>query len=373
MLYANYTQAQAARLIGVRRETVCRWLILFLAAGPRGLRPRKSSGRRSKLNKAQKKELVSQIQAGPQEHGYPGGVWTSAMIQEHIQKHFGVFYSVKYIPQLLRNMGLSHIKPKYTFSLGDEELKAQIRWIRKTLPDLYRRVQETGGVLLFEDETTCQLQPNIMATWAIRGNPPTEEKNPKRGSLRVLGTIELGTGKFLYSIFESKKLDNGKYQKLDNVVFAGFLGKIARHYKGRKVFMVLDSATYHRGPRVKAFLEKHPNMELIKQPKKSPNLNPIEKVWKELKKDRTHNVYFKGMNALKGALRKGLFGLQQAPERVRSLMKKWEQVVANPQLALEGAYDSSLIPKKHKDSIQELRKEVAAELRKELQSQGVNV
>ncbi len=157
MLNLNATHQEIGDSLGVCREVITRWLALFMAKGANGLRPRKSPGRKSKLSRTQRKELAKQIQAGPKEWGYPGGVWTSAMIQEHIQKHFGVFYSVKYIPELLKNMGLSHIKPKYTFTLSKDELKKQIKWIRKALPDLYKRVKESGGVLLFEDETgRCQ-------------------------------------------------------------------------------------------------------------------------------------------------------------------------------------------------------------------------
>ncbi len=353
MLNMSFIQEETAQALDVNRETVSRWLVLFLVKGPSGLRPRKAKGRRSKLTMTQRKELYEQIKAGPQKCGYKGGVWTSAMIQEHTQKKFGVFYSVKYIPELLKNMGLSHIKPKYTFTLSRNELKKQILWIRQELPELYKKCKKANGVLLFQDESTFQLQPNVMSTWAPTGLPPTEEKNPKRGSLKVLGTIELFTGKLNYSI---------QKKTLDNKEFAKFLRQIVHAYKRKEIYLVLDGASYHSGPYIRKFLKKNPQLHLIRQPSKSPNLNPIEKVWKELKKDRTHNVYFRNEKALKSTLRKGLYSLQQDPKKVRSLMKKWEKVASNPERACEGKYDSSLIPKKHQNVIDEIRKEVQEEI-----------
>ena len=364
LLNSFMTHQAIALYLGVCREVIGRWQALFLAKGPSGLRPKKSLGRQCKLTKSQKKELKAQIQKGPTSCGYKGGVWTSSMVQEYIQKKFGVLYSAKYIPEFLRNMGLSHIKPKYTYSLSREQLKAQMVWVRETLPSLYERVKKEDGVLLFQDESTFQLQANLMATWAEKGNPPTEERNPKRGCVKIFGTIELFTGKLIYSI-QDKRLVSG--------VFAQFLRQVATSYRGRKVFIVMDGATYHGGDKVRAFLEKNPNIHLHKQPAKSPNLNPIEKLWKELKKDRTHNVYFKNKAALKSALRKGLFTLQDNPQRVRNLMKKWEKVVTNPTIAFSGEYDSSLIPKKYIDSIEEISKEVFAELEETMQSQSVSV
>lgn len=356
MLSLKVTQSEIAQALGVCREVLTRWAALFLAKGAKGLIPRKSPGRKSKLTNQQKKLLKEEIQAGPKAHGYVGGVWTSAMIQEHIQKHFDVFYAVGYIPQLLRNMGLSHIKPKFTYSLTRDQLKTQIRWIRKDLPELYQRVKEAGGVLLFQDETSCQLQPNVMSTWALKGNPPTEEKNPARGYLKVFGTIELFTGKLLYSIHDKQG------EKITNKVFVQFLRQVVNHYKGREVFMVIDGATYHKGPAVNKFLSIHKNLRLLRQPVKAPHLNPIEKVWKELKKDRTHNVYFKDKGALKSAVRKGLHSLQQSGERVKSLMSKWEEVVLNPGEALLGRFDSKLIPKRHQRDIENIKREVSNEL-----------
>jgi transposase len=362
MLHFNVTQAEIAEALGVSREAISKWVALFLAKGANGLRPRKSPGRKSKLSKQQKQLLKQQIQLGPKQHGYPGGVWTSAMIQEHIQKQFRVFYAVGYIPQLLHNMGLRHIKPKFTYSLTRDQLKEQIKWVRKRLPDLYQKVKEADGVLLFQDESSFQLQPNVMATWALKGNPPTEEKHSKRENLKVFGAIELFSGKLLYSIHDKKDKKTKKKERVTNKVFVRFLKQVGTHYKGRKVFMVIDGASYHSGAAVSKYLEKNTDMELIRQPVKSPNLNPIEKVWKELKKDRTHNVYFKDLGALKRALRKGLHHLQQHPESVKSLMKKWEKVVSEPELALSGKLDSSLIPKRHQNEIEEIRQEVSREL-----------
>jgi len=362
MLSLKVTQAEIAKTLGVCREVITRWAALFLAKGAKGLIPKKSPGRKSKLSKEQKKQLKQQIQDGPKSCGYVGGVWTSAMVQEHIQKQFGVFYAVGYIPQLLRNMGLSHIKPKFTYSLTRDQLKDQIKWIRKTLPDLYEQVKQADGVLLFQDESSFQLQPNVMATWALKGNPPTAEKSPSRGHIKVFGAIELFSGKLLYSIHDKKDKETKKVERVTNKTFAQFLRQVENHYKGREVFVVIDGATYHKGEFVTKFLDKKKNVHLVRQPVKSPNLNPIEKVWKELKKDRTHNVYFKDLGALKSALRKGLHSFQESPARVRRLMSKWEKVVSNPKEAFLGAYDSSLVPERHQHEIEDIRREVSNEI-----------
>ena len=81
-----------------------------------------------------------------------------------------------------------------------------------------------------------------------------------------------------------------------------------------------------------------------------------------MKKDYTHNVYFKGKAALKKALRKGLMHLQSTPERIRGLMKKWEKVVLHPEDAIVGKYDASLVPNKHQHDLETIQWEVSNEL-----------
>lgn len=355
LLNEGLTQEFVANTLGVVTRAVQKWVALYFSKGIRALPPKKSPGRPSYLSKEEKKQLKEQIKQGPQKHGYFGNIWTSAMIQEHIQKHFRVFYHLKYISQLLRRMGLSYIKPKFSYSLTKEQLKKQVLWIRQTLPELYQRVKDGDGVLLFEDESTFQLQSNILHTWAEKGQPPTIERNPKRESVKVFGAIEFQTGKCIFSVKEGK---------LNSKVFAGFLKQIAKHYKGREVFLVMDGATYHGGEAVRTFQSKNPTIHLIRQPAKSPNLNPIEKLWKEVKRNFTHNCYFKDKKALKSAVRRGLRFFQSCQDKVKSLMTKWEKVVADVQGARAGLYDSSLVPEKYHHMFDEVRKDIWKELQK---------
>ena len=156
-------QEEVAAALGVCVRTVQKWLSLYLRGGVKTLRPRKSPGRPSYLTQEQKRVLFNEIAKGPQDCGDKGGVWTAAMIQDYILKKFQRLYSVKYLSQLLRQMGLSHIKPKFVYSLTRPEFKEQVLWIRHQIPQLLENVQQANGVLLWEDESAFQLQSNLIA------------------------------------------------------------------------------------------------------------------------------------------------------------------------------------------------------------------
>ena len=106
----NYVIEQVLKVSG---ESIRLWLVSVLTKGVSGISPTKSPGRPAKLTKIQRNELANLIDAGPQATGFSGGCWRSPMIQNLIYEKFGVFYSVKYISELLKNMGFSFQKARF--------------------------------------------------------------------------------------------------------------------------------------------------------------------------------------------------------------------------------------------------------------------
>lgn len=61
----------------------------------------------------------------------------------------------------------------------------------------------------------------------------------------------------------------------------------------KKIVLVLDNAAPHKSKVVKDFVKEHNSrIELLYLPPYSPDLQPAELIWKEMRKDRIHNKYF---------------------------------------------------------------------------------
>jgi len=82
--------------------------------------------------------------------------------------------------------------------------------------------------------------------------------------------------------------------------FTVFLGNLGRHRsRKRKMILILDNASYHRSVSLESFLEvRWQCLKLEFLPPYSPDLNPIERVWKLTRKLCTHNQYFPCMEDL---------------------------------------------------------------------------
>ena len=72
---------------------------------------------------------------------------------------------------------------------------------------------------------------------------------------------------------------------------------------GKKVVVIIDNARYHHAIMLKEYLQKCPDrFNLIFLPPYSPDLNPIERVWKLTRRCSTHNQYFPSLESLTSAV-----------------------------------------------------------------------
>lgn len=142
---------EIASILRVNPATIRQWFTNYLTGGLNALRTvHKQSGRLSRLTKTQKRQLKQWITDGPQGVGFPGACWRSPMIQELICQKFGVFYSVKYISQLLKNLGFSYQKAR--FSVGGKDPDNQRKredWLNKTWSEIQNQADKENAYLLF--------------------------------------------------------------------------------------------------------------------------------------------------------------------------------------------------------------------------------
>jgi len=68
------------------------------------------------------------------------------------------------------------------------------------------------------------------------------------------------------------------------------------------------------------------NMRLLSLPPYSPELNPVEHLWDDLREKAFHNTVFESIEGLEVHLESSLRGLEAAKDRVRSLVA-WPWII----------------------------------------------
>lgn len=309
------TSVEIAGLLEVDPRTVYNWICAWLLGGLAWLRrfrwpPR---GRKSKLSKAQKRKLHAIIDAGPEKSGFACGCWNAAMVAEVIFTRFGVTYSVKYLPALLKKIGLSFQKAAFVSDHLDEEKRAE--WKNVTWPKILRRAKRLGADIFFGDEVSFAQWGSLGRTWAPIGKQPKIKTTGKRKALKMFGAIELFSGKFRY--METEKKFNG-------ASYIEFLKVLVRNAR-RPVILIEDGAPYHRSKEVKAFkkqMQERGRMFTYRLPSYSPDYNPIEKLWKKAKKDATHCRYFPTFESLREAVVAAFAKYMKEAKQVIAVMTK---------------------------------------------------
>lgn len=190
--------SQIAKILRVSEEGIRQWVINYLSGGLRAITfLKKQPGRPSKLSKNQRKRLKQWIIDGPQNAGFPGACWRSPMIQELIFQKFGVLYNVKYLSELLKNMGLSYQKARFAVGGKDpENQEKRQKWLEQTWPEILAEAQEKGAYLLFGDEVSFPQWGSLTYTWAPIGQQPTVPTSGVRKGYKVFGLIDYFSGFF---------------------------------------------------------------------------------------------------------------------------------------------------------------------------------
>ena len=306
------TAAHSAETHSVSRQAVYNWLRAFVLHGMDSLVYRRSPGRKSRLTKTQKKRLVELIKAGPLEARYPTGCWTSLLIQQLILREFGVLYNRHYVCELLHNLGFSFQKAKFVSDHLDEE--GRRKWLEEVWPQILRLAHEKDAMILFGDEVSFAQWGSLSYTWAPVGQQPVVKTTGKRKGYKVFGFIDFFTGRFFYQSLK-ERFNSELYQDFLRQV----LSQTAKH-----LIIIQDGATYHTSKSTRAFFEAHRHcLTVFQLPSYSPDYNPIEFLWKNMKRRATHNQYFPEFADLVSSVEKALAYFASQLDEIKNLMGRY--------------------------------------------------
>jgi len=306
-----------SQILRVSTEAIRQWIVSYLTRGLKGLANGKKPGRPKKLTKSQRRELCRLIKAGPEKSGFCGGCWRSPMIQQLIYDQFGVFFNVKYISELLKNLGFSYQKAQFVAANRDQE--ARQAWLETTWKEVVKLANQRNAMILFGDEASFPQWGTLSYTWAPIGETPVIKTSGKRKGFKVWGFIDYFTGCFF---------SKGVEGKLNGEGYIAFLKEVLN--KTRKpLILIQDGAPYHSGKAVKEFFEQHKErITVYRLPTYSPDFNPIEKLWKKIKEKGTHLTYFPTFESLVQKVNDMLLEFQNAPREILSLFGLYEKIEA---------------------------------------------
>lgn len=124
---------------------------------------------------------------------------------------------------------------------------------------------------------------------------PVVWHHPTRKSVGYFGAVRLRDGKFIFHRAE-------KFNAESFFLFVRDLRLVSCH-SGRKVEVILDNASYHHAKLHRRWREKSASRFATNYlPPYSPELNPIEWVWKLVRRLAAHNRHFSSIEEITRAV-----------------------------------------------------------------------
>lgn len=171
--------------------------------------------------------------------------------------------------------------------------------------------------------------PTLTATLGVKGHRPVVGTWDCKHLLYVFAIVNLVSAAVHANLLDSpkdaaKKTGRSKTRRLQEA-FAAHLRHVARMYpadRHKRVVVLIDNAPWHAGEPVRAALADNPHLELKRLPSYSPQLNPIERFWKILRRRATHNRLFDTLADLRHSIRSSLSYYQTVRDRVRTLLDR---------------------------------------------------
>lgn len=312
---AGHLIPEITSILIISEKSVNRWIEKFLLSGPKGLISKKIYGRKPCLTKSQKRELDRLIVSGPSECGFPGACWRSPMIQKLIYDRFGIFYSVHYISQLLKNMGFSFQRAKFVSDHKNPEERR--KWLETQWPEIIKITQKRNCYILFGDEASFPQWGSLSYTWAKKGQTPVVKTSGIRKGYKVFGLIDCFTGRFFCKGHEGR-LNSESYKDFLKEI----MGKTGKH-----IILIQDGARYHTSQTMKDFFREYSHRITVYQlPSYSPDYNPIEKLWKKIKEKEIHLHYFPTFDSLKNKVEEALLHFKDMQNDILSLFNFYDEL-----------------------------------------------
>ena len=142
------------------------------------------------------------------------------------------------------------------------------------------------------DEVHFQRHSSLTRMWAPKGQQPHVLSASTRQKVSFFGALNLKTGSLLTQ----------ETTTFNAATFGDFLYHVLQRTEG-KIYLILDNATWHKALDLRDFfIDNQDRLVRIFLPPYSPELNPIERVWRVTRRQVTHNRYFASTQELKTAL-----------------------------------------------------------------------
>lgn len=240
------------------------------------------------LTKKQLKEIVRTVKTKkPKDVGFHESFsyWSTGVLGKYIKNTYGVFYRSKTSYYLMfKQAKFTYHKPGRVYERHDQAKVDQ--WEKENKPKIKKAWKEKNTIILCEDEMKLSTQTTFQKIWLPANEYPQVEINNKKEGRSIYGFLSVKTG--VEHAFKTS------WQNM--YITKDQLEKIRKIYPKKHILLLWDGPGTHKGCEVANFLKMDGNIEVIYFPPYAPEENPQEHVWREGRKEVSHNHFIENID-----------------------------------------------------------------------------
>ena len=303
------TVESVAKAYGVNIRTVFRWLSMFASGGQQALLSKPIPGRPPKVSEEEMRWIGQTVRdKNPQQMKFEFALWTLSLVGEVIYRKFGKRLTKPSVSRIMRILGFTPQRPLYRAWQQDPIFVK--KWQSEEFPRLKAEAKRLGAEIYFADEAGIRSDYHAGTTWAPIGETPVVKATGRRFGLNMISAVN-GQGYFRFMVHSGS---------VTAKVFRAFLKRLMVNAE-RPIFLVVDGHPVHKAKLVTDYVEQqNGKLRLIHLPPYSPELNPDEQVWGDVK-TRVAKQLPENQVELKQFVIRVLRRLQKLPDIVRSFFK----------------------------------------------------
>jgi len=281
-LQSDMSLTDVADIILAEDKTVRSWLHSFIDFDYEGLIEKEGRGRKPRLPADEEEKF--KIALDELQESRKGGRVTSNDIQTLLVDKFDCNYSIQGVYTLLDRINIVWISGR---SKHPEHSQEAIDQFKDNFPEEVEKIKEqlqsNKLEIWWQDESRIGQQGSLSRVWATKGTRPRVVRQQQFLSTYIFGAVcpdrDIGCALIL------PECNSGMMQI--------HLNQISEHVqKDYHAIVLMDRAGWH----TTEALDIPSNLVLMPLPPYSPELNPIEQVWQQLRKIKLSNIVFKNYN-----------------------------------------------------------------------------
>jgi transposase len=296
-----------ARVFGVTERTVYGWLALYRRGGWGALDANKRGGRPPILDAKKLKWVYSTVvDKNPLQLKLPFALWTAKMIGKVIERKFGISLSKASVCRLLLQLGITPQRP--VWRAYQQKPEAVRKWLRYEYPRIRSIAKKMKGEIYFADEAGVRSDHHAGTTWGAKGHTPVVQTTGARFSLNVISAVN-AQGEFRFMVVKGT---------VGAARFGEFIKRLVSS-TSKMVFLIVDGHPSHKSIAVRELLKKlSSRIKMFFLPPYSPELNPDERVWNDLKNNGIGRSAVSKPEQMKSNIISFMRHVQKSPERVKA-------------------------------------------------------